>query len=144
MRHSNADIRTDCWPVYARGPRRSHEKHLPTFLRLAPAKNNSTVDNGFDDMNHFMLTNRILNGFFLSISIIFFYKPIQSIGVGVGMVLFSMLLSSYYSVVMSWAMLYLGSSFSQLLPWTHCNNTWNTEWCRQGASTFIHVLSIIV
>lgn len=55
-------------------------------------------------------------------------------GVGVGMVLFSMLLSSYYSVVMSWAMLYLGSSFSSQLPWTHCNNTWNTEFCHQGAS----------
>lgn len=54
-------------------------------------------------------------------------------GVGIGMVLFSMLLSSYYSVVMSWAMLYLGSSFTSQLPWTHCNNTWNTEFCRQGS-----------
>lgn len=50
------------------------------------------------------------------------------------MVLLSMLLSSYYSVVMSWAMLYLGSSFTQQLPWTHCNNTWNSENCRVGKS----------
>ena len=61
-------------------------------------------------------------------------KNLYFAGVGVGMALFSMLLSSYYSVVMSWAMLYLGSSFSSQLPWTHCNNTWNTEFCRQGAS----------
>ncbi|XP_046646776.1 sodium- and chloride-dependent betaine transporter-like isoform X1 [Daphnia pulicaria] len=57
-------------------------------------------------------------------------------GVGVGMVLFSMMLSCYYSVVMSWAMLYLGSSFSSQLPWTHCNNTWNTEFCHQGSLPF--------
>lgn len=48
------------------------------------------------------------------------------------MVLLSMLLSSYYSVVMSWAMLYLGSSFTHQLPWTSCNNTWNSENCLSG------------
>jgi len=51
-------------------------------------------------------------------------------GVGVGMVLLALLLSSYYSVVMAWAMLYLGFSFSPSLPWTHCNNLWNTPSCR--------------
>lgn len=53
-------------------------------------------------------------------------------GVGVAMMMLSLLLSSYYSVVMAWAMLYLGSSFTYDLPWTHCNNTWNTENCVEG------------
>jgi len=54
-------------------------------------------------------------------------------GVGVSMVLLSLLLSSYYSVVMSWAMLYLVFSFNTELPWTHCDNSWNTQYCRQGS-----------
>uniref|UniRef100_A0A3Q0SAV4 Transporter n=1 Tax=Amphilophus citrinellus TaxID=61819 RepID=A0A3Q0SAV4_AMPCI len=31
-----------------------------------------------------------------------------------------------YIVILAWAFLYLFSSFSGELPWTTCNNTWNT------------------
>ncbi len=65
-------------------------------------------------------------------------------GVGVAMVMLSLFLSSYYSVVMGWAMLYLGSSFTQDLPWTHCNNTWNTDNCRLGIRFHIRILSILL
>lgn len=72
-------------------------------------------------------------------------------GVGIGMVMLSLMLSSYYSVAMAWAGLYLGFSFTPQLPWTHCNNSWNTAACRlpvnispiSGRHTsFIHLSSI--
>ncbi|XP_068612390.1 sodium- and chloride-dependent GABA transporter 2-like [Brachionichthys hirsutus] len=35
----------------------------------------------------------------------------------------------YYVVILAWALLYLTYSFQAELPWSHCNNTWNTEAC---------------
>ena len=32
-------------------------------------------------------------------------------------------------MVIGWALYYLFSSFSSELPWTFCNNTWNTPSC---------------
>lgn len=33
----------------------------------------------------------------------------------------------YYIVILAWALLYLSYSFQAELPWSHCNNTWNTS-----------------
>ncbi|XP_077368507.1 sodium- and chloride-dependent GABA transporter 2-like [Festucalex cinctus] len=35
----------------------------------------------------------------------------------------------YYIVILAWAVLYLCYSFQAQLPWSHCNNSWNTEAC---------------
>lgn len=35
----------------------------------------------------------------------------------------------YYIVILAWALFYLSYSFQAVLPWSHCNNTWNTEAC---------------
>ncbi|XP_022602169.1 sodium- and chloride-dependent GABA transporter 2-like isoform X1 [Seriola dumerili] len=35
----------------------------------------------------------------------------------------------YYIVILAWALFYLSYSFQAELPWSHCNNTWNTEAC---------------
>lgn len=37
----------------------------------------------------------------------------------------------YYIVILAWALFYLVYSFQAELPWSHCNNTWNTGERRQ-------------
>lgn len=46
-------------------------------------------------------------------------------GVGLGTVVISFVYSTYYNVLMTWALYYLFNSFGAALPWTSCNNTWN-------------------
>ncbi|XP_041836326.1 sodium- and chloride-dependent GABA transporter 2-like [Melanotaenia boesemani] len=36
-----------------------------------------------------------------------------------------------YVVILAWAFLYFFSSFSGVLPWSTCNNTWNTDHCME-------------
>lgn len=45
-------------------------------------------------------------------------------GTGVGTVVISFLLSTYYNVIMAWVIYYLVHSFYSELPWTSCNATW--------------------
>ncbi|XP_074526437.1 sodium- and chloride-dependent GABA transporter 1 [Halichoeres trimaculatus] len=46
-------------------------------------------------------------------------------GVGVATVVIAFVYSTYYNVLMSWALFYLFNTFGASLPWTSCNNTWN-------------------
>lgn len=50
-------------------------------------------------------------------------------GAGVATVVISFWLCTYYNVIIAWALIYLGSSVESPLPWTHCDNSWNTENC---------------
>lgn len=47
-------------------------------------------------------------------------------GLGYATQVIVILMSSYYIVVLAWAILYLSNCFTWDLPWTSCNNTWNT------------------
>ncbi|KAJ8870491.1 hypothetical protein PR048_029514 [Dryococelus australis] len=50
-------------------------------------------------------------------------------GVGFCAVLVAFYVSFYYNVIIGWALYFLVASAAPELPWLHCNNTWNTEWC---------------
>ncbi|XP_040898919.1 sodium- and chloride-dependent GABA transporter 1 isoform X2 [Toxotes jaculatrix] len=56
-------------------------------------------------------------------------------GVGLATVVISFVFSTYYNVLMSWALYYFFKSFGATLPWVSCNNTWNVvENCSSGFS----------
>jgi len=38
----------------------------------------------------------------------------------------------FYNVIIAWALYYFFASFTTKLPWTSCNNTWNTPDCYDG------------
>ncbi|XP_062586471.1 sodium- and chloride-dependent GABA transporter 1-like isoform X2 [Saccostrea cucullata] len=53
-------------------------------------------------------------------------------GVGVGMVMVSAIVCIYYNVIVAWTLYFLYMSFRAVLPWSTCDNDWNTENCVVG------------
>lgn len=56
-----------------------------------------------------------------------FFPPL--LGVGYGMMVVSTYIGIYYNVVICIAIYYFFMSMTNLLPWTYCNNPWNTPDC---------------
>ncbi|CAC5375929.1 Sodium- and chloride-dependent neutral and basic amino acid transporter B(0+),Sodium- and chloride-dependent taurine transporter,Sodium-dependent noradrenaline transporter,Sodium-dependent proline transporter,Sodium-and chloride-dependent glycine transporter 1,Creatine transporter,Sodium- and chloride-dependent GABA transporter 3,Sodium- and chloride-dependent betaine transporter,Sodium- and chloride-dependent GABA transporter 2,Sodium-dependent dopamine transporter,Sodium- and chloride-dependent GABA tran len=50
-------------------------------------------------------------------------------GVGIGMAIMNVVCSIYYNIILAWTIYYLGHSFIGPLPWTTCDNTWNSPQC---------------
>ncbi|XP_021366414.1 sodium-dependent proline transporter-like [Mizuhopecten yessoensis] len=50
-------------------------------------------------------------------------------GIGYGMMTLTAVLGLYYTVIISWTLYYFGMSFSSTLPWSTCDNEWNTPMC---------------
>ncbi|XP_033627491.1 sodium- and chloride-dependent GABA transporter ine-like isoform X1 [Asterias rubens] len=50
-------------------------------------------------------------------------------GTGLATVMISFILTTYYNVIIAWALFYLIASMQSELPWDSCNNTWNTDDC---------------
>jgi solute carrier family 6 GABA transporter-like protein 6/8/11/12/13 len=53
-------------------------------------------------------------------------------GTGIATVFISFFLSTYYVVIIAWALYFLFASFASEVPWSSCNNTWNTQDCWDG------------
>ncbi|KOC64578.1 Sodium-dependent dopamine transporter [Habropoda laboriosa] len=51
-------------------------------------------------------------------------------GIGYAVALIAFYVDFYYNVIIAWALRYFFASFSSLLPWTTCDNPWNTPHCR--------------
>lgn len=45
------------------------------------------------------------------------------------MVILTVIISVYFNVTMAWILYYLYNSFTSVLPWSTCNNHWNTKQC---------------
>ncbi|KAM6932256.1 solute carrier family 6 member 4a [Lycodopsis pacificus] len=60
-------------------------------------------------------------------------------GIGFAICVISLYIAFYYNTIIAWALYYLVSSFRPTLPWTTCNNTWNTVNCHQYLSTDYNV-----
>lgn len=54
-------------------------------------------------------------------------------GVGYTVVMIAFYVDFYYNVIIAWALYYLVASFTSELPWTNCNNSWNTDHCLELA-----------
>ncbi|GAA30788.2 Sodium- and chloride-dependent glycine transporter 2, variant 2 [Clonorchis sinensis] len=50
-------------------------------------------------------------------------------GLGWCMVFASGILSIYYNIIVAYTIYYIGMSFTWVLPWSHCDNEWNTPQC---------------
>ncbi|KAK7024560.1 hypothetical protein SK128_016326 [Halocaridina rubra] len=50
-------------------------------------------------------------------------------GIGYSSIMVTLIASTYYSVVVSYPLVYLFKSFATTLPWASCDNEWNTEGC---------------
>uniref|UniRef100_A0A8C7XBH5 Solute carrier family 6 member 4b n=1 Tax=Oryzias sinensis TaxID=183150 RepID=A0A8C7XBH5_9TELE len=47
-------------------------------------------------------------------------------GIGYAICIIALYVSFYYNTIIAWALFYFYSSFSTILPWTNCDNAWNT------------------
>ncbi|XP_043282022.1 sodium-dependent dopamine transporter isoform X2 [Venturia canescens] len=52
-------------------------------------------------------------------------------GIGYAVVLIAFYVDFYYNVIIAWALRYFFASFTNMLPWTTCGNSWNTPLCRE-------------
>ncbi|XP_055927000.1 sodium- and chloride-dependent glycine transporter 1-like isoform X3 [Argiope bruennichi] len=52
-------------------------------------------------------------------------------GLGYAMFLMSTLVGIYYNMILAWALFYLISSLRSILPWSSCDNWWNTVACKK-------------
>ncbi|KAJ0063898.1 hypothetical protein NL108_013623 [Boleophthalmus pectinirostris] len=52
-------------------------------------------------------------------------------GIGFAICIIALYIAFYYNTIMAWALYYLLSSFSPVLPWTTCTNGWNTPNCNR-------------
>jgi len=59
-------------------------------------------------------------------------------GLGFSSTIIVFFCNCYYIMVLTWALYYLFRSFTAVLPWSTCNNTWNTETCTTNFTAVIN------
>ncbi|KAF8564174.1 hypothetical protein P879_07293 [Paragonimus westermani] len=56
-------------------------------------------------------------------------------GIGCASTLINFMVNCYYTVILSWGVHYLFSSFNSVLPWTRCDQWWNSARCGQTTNS---------
>ncbi|KAI8038734.1 sodium-dependent dopamine transporter [Drosophila gunungcola] len=64
-------------------------------------------------------------------------------GIGYAVVLIAFYVDFYYNVIIAWSLRFFFASFTNSLPWTSCNNVWNTPNCRPFESQNISRVPLI-
>lgn len=57
------------------------------------------------------------------------------------MVLIAFYVDFYYNVIIAWSLRYFFASFATMLPWTSCDNDWNTPLCREFDANISYALA---
>ncbi|XP_019738732.1 sodium- and chloride-dependent betaine transporter-like [Hippocampus comes] len=57
-------------------------------------------------------------------------------GVGIASLIIVIYLNIYYIVVLAWVLFYLFNSFQSPLPWSTCDNVWNTDNCHDRTGLY--------
>ncbi|XP_077983175.1 sodium-dependent noradrenaline transporter-like [Glandiceps talaboti] len=60
-------------------------------------------------------------------------------GAGWAVVLMAYYVALYYNVIIAWSIYFLFSSFTKILPWTTCENSWNSVYCYDGSYNYSEV-----
>ena len=109
-------------------------KELPAFSPFPPMFSKGffvRVVKSQDCMvkSEFMRQEIVLTAFDLHVffSCLFTYKLLT--GLGWLMVLISGIVCWYYNTIIAWVLFYLVNSFYPKLPWSTCDNEWNTPYC---------------
>lgn len=55
-------------------------------------------------------------------------------GIGLSTILMTSFICLYYNLIIAYSIIYLIASFIPHLPWTDCENWWNTESCSTFSS----------
>ena len=51
------------------------------------------------------------------------------LGIGYAICIIDLYMAMYYNTILAWSVYYLIASFDDELPWTSCDNEWNTPNC---------------
>ncbi|XP_018312137.1 sodium-dependent dopamine transporter isoform X2 [Mycetomoellerius zeteki] len=62
-------------------------------------------------------------------------------GIGYAVVLIAFYVDFYYNVIIAWSLRYFFASFATMLPWTSCDNDWNTPLCREFDANISYALA---
>ena len=74
-------------------------------------------------------------------SVFRFLQYVHTLGIGFATTLIVFFLNVYYNVIMSWAFFYFFASFTDRVPWSHCDNDYNTPFCRYSGTASLLYLS---
>lgn len=47
------------------------------------------------------------------------------------MIIVNLITLSYYNIIIAYPVIFMLKSFSTVLPWQDCSNSWNTDYCLQ-------------